>query len=263
MATATTYKTSNPAFSVGGLRRLTAEDRPTDVASPDTVTIQGTALKSMILLGLLMASAGLVVFNYLPMIRAGVFPDGLMYCLIGGCLGGLVLALWTIFAPSHSPFTAPLYAIVEGLAIGAISTVFEARVPMIALQAMGITFGALFGILALYGSGIIKVTDTFRAVVIGATMAVCLVYLATIVLRLFGLEFPYIHDAGPIGIIFSLVVCVIATLNFALDFQNIVDAQQARAPRWFEWYLGFGLLLTVVWLYLEVLRLLSKLQSRN
>jgi uncharacterized YccA/Bax inhibitor family protein len=252
-------RTSNPAFSFGGLSRLTEADR-----APDTVTIPGAALKSLILLGILMAVSVVIMANYLPLVKKGApIPEGLIICMVVGLIGGLVMALWTMFVPRHAPVTAPIYAVLEGLAIGGISTAFEAAFPGIALQAMGITFAALFAILALYGTGIIKVTETFKAIVIGATLCVCLVYLAAIVLRLFSINFPYLHDTGPIGIGISAVICVIATLNFALDFQAIVDARDAGAPRWFEWYLGFGLLLTIVWLYLEVLRLLAKIRSND
>lgn len=266
MASTGLQKTSNPAFNAGLMRSLSRQPRyDSDVR--DTVSIEGAALKSLLLLGLLMASAGAVMSYFLPKIlETHAFPPELGVCLVVGCLGGFVLALYTIFVPSHSPYTAPAYAVVEGLAIGGVSTAFELLYPGIVLQAMGITFGALLGILALYGTGIIRVTDTFRAVVFGAMFGILFVYLATMLFGLFGVQIPYVHQLfgnGAVGIGFSVFVCVIAALNFAIDFQQIVDAKAAGAPRWFEWYLGFGLLLTIVWLYLEVLRLLSKIRSSD
>ncbi len=252
-------RTSNPAFNFGGLSRLGPSER-----TPDTVTIPGAALKSLILLGVLMASAITVMAIYLPTILSTrQAPDGLIVCMIAGCIGGLVMALWTIFVPRHAPVTAPIYAVLEGLALGGITTFFEAMFPGIALQAMGGTFAALLAILALYGTGIIKVTETFKAVVIGATCAIALVYLVALVVMAFGGRVPFLYETGWVGIGISVVICIVATLNFALDFQAIVDARDAGAPRWFEWYLGFGLLLTIVWLYLEILRLLAKIRSND
>jgi len=197
-----------------------------------------------------------------PKIGAAISP-ALVPVMLVGCIGGLVMALWTVFSPRSSPVTAPIYAILEGMVIGAISAIFEYQFPGIVFQATGVTIGAFAAIMALYGSGIIKVNETFKAVLFSAMLAIGLAYLATLVLRMFGSDVPYIHGSGPVGIGFSVIVCIVAALNFAWDFQNVVDAKNAEAPRWYEWYLGFGLLLTLVWLYLEVLRLLAKLQSRD
>ena len=255
-------QTSNPAFNFNALNRVASE------RAPETVTIQGAALKTMILLGILMATAIGVMATYLPAMQgtalgAPAIPEGLILCLVGGCIGGFVMAMWTIFVPRHAPVTSLIYAVLEGLALGAISTIMEVAFKGIALQAMCGTFAALAAILLLYGTGIIKVTETFKAVVIGATMSICLVYVVAMVMSMFGVRMPYLYEASPIGIGISVVICIVATLNFALDFQAIVDAKDAGAPRWYEWYLGFGLLLTIVWLYLEILRLLAKIRSNN
>lgn len=263
------FKTSNPAFSDGLMRSLSRQ--PREGAFSDTVTVGGAALKSLILLILAMTTAGAVMAYFLPALTASevgarAVPPELTGLIIVGALGGFVLAMYTIFVPSHSPYTSPVYAVLQGLALGGISTAMEAVFPGIVLQALGITFGALLAVLGLYGTGIIKVTDTFRAVIISAMFGILFVYIVTMLFGLFGIQVPFLHQLmgnGMVGIIFSGVVCVIAALSFALDFQNIVDARNAGAPKWFEWYLGFGLLLTIVWLYLEVLRLLAKMRSNN
>jgi uncharacterized YccA/Bax inhibitor family protein len=267
-------QSSNPAFNAGLMNSLSRQPHSPGVpVVADTVTIGGAALKSFILLLLLMATAGAVMAYFLPTMHLALsqgvraVPPELIGCMIVGGLGGFVLAMYTIFVPSHSPYTAPVYAVVEGLAIGSISTAMELVLPGIVFQAVGITFGALLGILALYGTGIIRVNDTFRAVILGAMFAILFVYLITMLFGLFGVKVPYAHEMlhgnGALGIGFSVFVCIIASLSFAIDFQNIVEAQAARAPKWFEWYLGFGLLLTIVWLYLEVLRLLAKLRGNS
>ncbi|MGL4549871.1 MAG: Bax inhibitor-1/YccA family protein [Gemmataceae bacterium] len=268
MATTDIRKTSNPAFSAGMMKSLSRQPHTEGIPiALDTVSIGGAAAKSAILLFLLMATAVGVVAYFLPTVAATrTIPVELIACLVIGSLGGFAMAMYTIFVPTHSPYTAPVYAVLKGLSLGGISAAAEYAYPGIAFQAMGITFGALLGILALYGTGIIRVNDTFRAVIFGAMFAILFVYLFTLVFGMFGVRVPFMHDLmgnGAMGIGFSVVVCIIAALNFAIDFQNIVDAKAAGAPKWFEWYLGFGLLLTIVWLYLEVLRLLMKMRSND
>lgn len=183
---------------------------------------------------------------------------------IAGALGGFVVALVTIFKKTWAPVTAPIYAALEGLFIGAISAVFEARYPGIVIQAVGLTFGTLAALLLAYRSGWIRVTDNFRLGVVAATGGIALLYLVNIGMRLFGFDgFGFIHDSGTVGILFSLFVVGIAALNLVLDFDFIEQGVEQRAPKYMEWYAAFGLLVTLVWLYLEILRLLSKLQSRR
>ncbi len=191
-----------------------------------------------------------------------VAPGASMY-LWGGLIGGLVLALVTIFKKTWSPVTAPLYATVEGFFLGSISAIYNAQFQGIVLQAVMLTFGIMFALLFAYRSGLIKATENFKLGVVAATGGVALIYLATIVLGMFGIQIPYIHESGLIGIGFSLVVVVIASLNLVLDFDFIESGVEAGAPKYMEWYAAFGLMITLVWLYLELLRLLSKLQSRN
>lgn len=181
-----------------------------------------------------------------------------------GAIGGLIVALVTVFKKAWSPVTAPLYAVLEGLFLGAISASFEARFPGIVMQAVALTFGTLGALLLAYRSGLIRATENFKLGVFAATGAIALLYLVNMGMRLFGFEgFGFIHESGTVGILFSLFVVVIAALNLVLDFDFIEQGVESGAPKYMEWYAAFGLLVTLIWLYLEILRLLSKLQSRD
>ena len=172
-------------------------------------------------------------------------------------VAALGIGILTIFKPNIAPFTAPAYAALEGLVVGAISRIFEFEFEGIVLQAILLTLGVFAVLLALYASRLLKVTENFRLGVIAATGAILLVYIVNIVLGFFGAEVPYIHDTGPIGIGISVVIVIVAALNLVLDFDFIERGVAMRAPRHMEWYAAFGLLVTLVWLYLEILRLLS------
>ena len=190
--------------------------------------------------------------------------DQLMPWVLGGAIGGFVVALVTIFKKTWAPVTAPLYAVLEGLFIGGISAMFEQRFPGIVMQAVGLTFGTLAALLIAYRSGLIRVTENFKLGVVAATGGIFLLYMVNIGMRLFGFDgMGFIHDSSLMGIGFSVVVVIIAALNLVLDFDFIEQGVEAGAPKYMEWYAAFGLLVTLVWLYLELLRLLSKLQSRN
>ncbi|MBO9716553.1 MAG: Bax inhibitor-1/YccA family protein [Pseudoxanthomonas sp.] len=182
--------------------------------------------------------------------------------LWGGVLAGFALALVTIFKKTWAPVTAPLYALAQGVFLGAISAVYNDRFHGIVLQAVMLTIGTLFVMLFAYRSGLIKVTENFRLGVVAATGGIALVYLVSIVLGFFNIQIPMIHESGLIGIGFSLFVVGIAALNLVLDFDFIETGVEQGAPKYMEWYGAFGLMVTLVWLYLEMLRLLSKLQSR-
>jgi uncharacterized YccA/Bax inhibitor family protein len=182
--------------------------------------------------------------------------------MVGG-IGGFIVALVTIFKKTWAPVTAPIYALLEGLALGGISAIFELRFPGIAIQAVSLTFGTLAVLLLVYRSGVIPVTENFKLGVVAATGGIALFYLATIVLGFFGVHFTTINGSGPIGIGFSIFVVIIASLNLVLDFDFIENAVRAGAPKYMEWYAAFGLMVTLIWLYFEILRLLSKLRSRN
>jgi uncharacterized YccA/Bax inhibitor family protein len=244
--------TANPAMSEAVYRRAGLAAAPAQA-----MTVRGTALKSAVLVAILLATAAYTWS------RAATGSTAAAYgLLVAGALGGFLVALVTVFVPRASPFTAPAYAALEGLVLGTISAVAEAAYPGIVIQAVGLSVGVLAVMLFVYGTGIIRATAKFKIGVVAATGAVCLVYLADIVLSFFGTRLPFIHETGPLGIGFSLVVVVIAALNLILDFDFIEQGARQEAPKFMEWYGGFSLLVTLVWMYLEILRLLAKLRSR-
>ena len=182
--------------------------------------------------------------------------------LSGGERARLALALITMFAPKAAPFTSPLYALAEGLFLGALSAFVEMQYPGIAFQAVGLTFCTLFAMLALYTTGVIRATPAFKRGIMAATFGIMMIYLLSWVLRMFSVEVPYIHGSGLVGIGFSLFVVVIAAMNLVLDFDLIEEGAKRGLPKYMEWFAAFGLLVTLVWLYIEILRLLSKLRQR-
>ena len=229
------------------------------------MTLNGTVNKTGILLLLSVLTAAFAWTQSVvtgPDGTAMVAPGVTIYAL-GGAIGGFILAMVTVFKKTWSPVTAPLYALVEGFFLGAISAVFELKYPGIVFQAVVLTFGTLGALLAAYRSGLIRATENFKLGVVAATGGIALVYLVSMGLRLFGKDIPLIHESGLVGIGFSLFVVVIAALNLVLDFDFIETGVEQGAPKYMEWYGAFGLMVTLVWLYLEILRLLSKLQSRN
>ncbi|WP_315389649.1 Bax inhibitor-1/YccA family protein [uncultured Stenotrophomonas sp.] len=251
-------RSGNPALSESTFLDLASGSV---VTSPDqAMTINGTVNKTGILLLLTVITAA---FAWSQTIGAdGQIAPGAMIYAIGGAIGGLVLALVTVFKKEWSPVTASMYALVEGFFLGAISAVFEARFPGIVFQAVLLTFGTLFALLVAYRSGLIKVTENFKLGVVAATGGIALLYLASFVLGFFNINVPVIHEASWLGIAFSLFVVVVAALNLVLDFDFIENGAAARAPKYMEWYGAFGLMVTLVWLYVEFLRLLSKLNQR-
>jgi uncharacterized YccA/Bax inhibitor family protein len=246
--------TSNPAMNESVYQRAGRAFESTAV-----MTLEGTVLKTTSLLFILMVAA---VYTWSQAMAGSPATYGL---LIGGMVGGGITAFVTIFFPKASPISAPIYAALEGLVLGAISAAFEARYHGLVIQAVGLSIGVLAIMLFLYGTGLIRVTQKFAIGVVAATGAVALVYVVDIVASLFGSHLPYIHESGWVGIGFSLAVVVIAALNLVLDFDFIERGVQMQAPKYMEWYGGFSLLVTLVWMYLEILRLLAKLQggSRN
>jgi uncharacterized YccA/Bax inhibitor family protein len=183
--------------------------------------------------------------------------------MIGGGIGGFVLSLVIIFRPVWSSWAAPVYAVLEGLFLGAVSSFFEFKMPGIVIQAASLTFLTLFAMLFLYRTGIIKVTEKFRMGVFAATGGIALMYLAGFILGLFGVNFPMMHSGGTLGIVIGVVICGVAALNLVLDFDLIDQGAQSGLPKFMEWYSAFALMVTLVWLYLEILRLLSRINSRN
>ena len=168
-----------------------------------------------------------------------------------------------MFKPKTSPYLAPAYALAEGVFLGALSGFMQTIYPGIVLPAILLTFGVAGSLLAAYASGLVRATENFKLGIMAATGGIAIVYLATFVLGFMGIQIPYIHGSGIIGIGFSLIVVVIAALNLVLDFDFIEKGVENGAPKYMEWYASFGLLVTLVWLYLELLRLLAKLQGRD
>ncbi len=249
-------RSSNPALKDSTFLDLSSGS----VVAGDTTTmsLNGTVNKTGLLLLMTVLTAAFAWSQ--TMTPTGEVAPGAMIYLLGGGIGGFVLAMTTVFKKEWSPVTAPMYALVEGFFLGAISAMYNAQFHGIVLQAVMLTFGIMFALLFAYRSGMIKATENFKLGVAAATGGIALIYIATIVLGFFGIKIPYIHESGAIGIGFSLVVVVIASLNLVLDFDFIETGVEAGAPKYMEWYGAFGLMVTLVWLYLELLRLLSKLR---
>jgi len=244
-------KTSNPALNVNSFRVDQA-------VSGEAMTLAGTVNKTGILLICVVATAA---WSWSRFFRASTSDAALPLGI--GLVGGFVVAMVTIFKKEWSPITAPLYALLEGLALGGISAMFERRYHGIAIQAVGLTFGTLFVLLMAYQSGVIRVTEKFKLGVVAATGGIAVFYLAQFVLGFFGVHFAAINGSGLLGIGFSVVVVIVAALNLVLDFDFIESGVSAGAPKYMEWYGAFGLIVTLVWLYLEILRLLSKINDRR
>lgn len=226
--------------------------------SGDVMTLEGTINKTAFLLLLVAAGATWVWTRYFQTLD----PATIMPYMIGGLIVGLVAALVTIFLPAWARISAPVYAAAEGLALGGISAFYEQQLHGIVFQAIGLTFGVLAVMLLAYRSGLIKVTDKFRMIVVAATGAIALLYLVSMVLSFFNVSIPFIHQGGTFGIVFSLVVVGIAAMNLALNFDLIQRGVEQGAPKPMEWYAAFGVMVTLIWLYLEILRLLAKIRRR-
>jgi uncharacterized YccA/Bax inhibitor family protein len=226
----------------------------------DEMTIGGTVNKTIILLILVLITSAWtwhLFYNTSSWNREEVI---IPYLLIGS-IGGLVIGFVVIFKQEWSPVLAPVYALLEGLAIGSISAIFEKEFPGIVIQAVALTFGTLFCLLLVYKTGLIKVTKTFTLGVVAAMGAIILIYLIDIGLLFFGMRLPFIHDSGWVGIGFSLFVVTIAALTLVLDFELIRRGAENGAPKYMEWYSAFALIVTLLWLYLEMLKLLAQARS--
>jgi uncharacterized YccA/Bax inhibitor family protein len=245
-------RTSNPTLSEKVFDRA-------GYGSGNTMTINGTVNKVGILLLLVLVPAA---YMWNQVMTAWEPSQALGPALLGG-IGGFVVALVTIFKKNWAPVTAPLYALLEGLFLGGISATYNIRFEGLPMQAVALTFGTLAVLLLAYRTGLVRATENFKLGVVAATGGIAMLYMVSIVMSFFGTRIPFIHEAGLFGIGFSLFVVVIAALNLVLDFDFIEKGSEMGAPKYMEWYAAFGLLVTLVWLYLEILRLLSKLQSRD
>lgn len=252
-----TFTSNNPVFAKD---TFTQFDHSYS-ASPSTVmTVQGTAGKTFLLLGILSATAALAWNATLSnQLSAGA--------IFASAIGGMVVGLVTSFKPNLAPWTAPVYAALEGVFLGAISFVIENRLGAqyhgIAIQAVALTGGTLFFMLFLYTTGIVKVTEKLKTGIFAAIGAVLLVKLIFLVMSMFGAGGNFLWSSSPLGILFSLVVVGVAAFSLLLDFDFIDQGAKYQAPKYMEWYGAFGLMVTLIWLYLEILRLLMKLQDRR
>lgn len=246
-------RSSNPAMT-GKI----FEKAGTVSAGGSVMTINGTINRVGIMLLLLIAAAA-----YTWNMVTGADPGRAGTLAIVGAVGGFIMALVTIFRPQSSAITAPVYAILEGLFLGAISAIINERYPGVAFQAVLLTIGTLFTMLFLYRSGRIRATPKFRQGVMMATGAVFFAYLISWILGMLGMSVGFMHSTGPLGILINLVIIVIAALNLIMDFDFIEKGSQMGAPKYMEWYGAFGLMVTLIWLYIEFLRLLSRFSGRN
>jgi len=225
-------------------------------AGAEAMSLQGAVNKTITLLALVVIGAS---WTWLLAVNQGAAAASPW--MMGGLIGGFILAMATVFKPTWAPLTAPAYGVLEGLALGGISAFFEMKYPGIVVQAVMLTFGTLFCLLMAYKSGLIRATENFKLGIVAATGGIAVVYLVGFVGGFFGWQIPLIHESGTVGILFSLFVVTVAALNLVLDF-DFIERGAGNAPKYMEWYAAFGLVVTLVWLYLEMLRLLSKLRER-
>ena len=254
-------KTSNPALGQNTFSDVARSQYGGNLVDASArMTLSGTVNKTGILLLCAVATAAWTWYVFMQANNNSAFAVGAI--MLGG-IGGFVFAMVTVFKKTWSPVTAPIYALLEGLALGGMSALFELKYPGIAMQAVALTFGTLFVMLLAYKSGLIKVTQKFRMGVVAATGGIMVLYLIELALGFFGIQFTTINGAGPIGIAVSLFIVAIAALNLVLHFDFVEQGVAAGVPKYMEWYAAFGIMVTLVWLYLEMLRLLSKVRSRN
>lgn len=243
-------RTANPVLNQRTFSRMGS------FAGSDTMTIQGTVMKTGIMLFLTVITASMTW-------RMATSGGNVMPWVAAGGIGGFIMAIATMFKPTWGSITAPGYALLKGLFLGAISAIFEMKYPGLVFNAVCLTFGTLFSLLFAYQTGFIKATQNFRLGIFAATGAIFLLYMVNFIMSFFGSSIGFIHSSGTFGIIFSLVVVVIAALNLVLDFDFIENGAEAGAPKYMEWVGALGLMVTLVWLYIEILHLLYKLQSRR
>jgi uncharacterized YccA/Bax inhibitor family protein len=245
------FGSSNPALS----EQIFAKHRVT--TSSEVMTFEGTKYKTLTMLGLVVLAA-----IYTWRLAAIESPSVMIWMIVGG-IGGFVTALVTVFSPRSAHITAPIYSVMQGLLLGGLSAFMAANYGLgIITQAVGLTFATFFFMLLLYRTGTIQVTEKFRMGVFAATGAIALMYFISFVMSLFGVPMGFIHDGGIISIVISLVIIGVAALNLTLDFDFIERGVNQGAPKYMEWYGAFGLMVTLIWLYIEFLRLLSKLSRR-
>jgi uncharacterized YccA/Bax inhibitor family protein len=229
-------------------------------ADEGTMTVRGTLNKFGFIFLMMMASAA---YTW----QAFYNGQNVMGYMWGGMIGGLIIAIVITLKRSWSGYLAPLYGLCEGLFVGAISALINYamadKYPGIILQAVSLTFGAAIAMFLLYNFRVIRATEKFKSIIFTATAGIAIFYLIAMVLRMFGIDIPFLHEGSALGIGFSVFVVAIAALNLIMDFDMIETGSEMGAPKYMEWYCAFGLLVTIVWLYIEILRLLSKIGSRD
>jgi uncharacterized YccA/Bax inhibitor family protein len=252
-------RTGNPALNKNTFTRFAR------VEEDSVMTLQGTVNKIAIMLLLVLGGAYYTWNMAFDAMQTDplVGYRAILPWMIGAGIGGFVVAIITVFKRQWAGITGPIYAILEGLFLGGISAFFEAQYPGIVIQAVSLTFAILFVLLFAYKTRIIKVTENFKLGVFAATGGVMMLYLVSFLLNLFGVPTGYLHDNSLLSIGISVVIVIIASLNLVLDFDFIEQGAASSAPKYMEWYAAFGLMVTLIWLYIEILRLLSKIASRN
>lgn len=252
-------RSSNPALSDKVFQNVSY------TTGEDVMTLSGTINKTILSFLLLLLGAVYTWSKFFGTADVTTGAAAVMPYLIGGGIGGFILAMVTIFKKEWAGYTVPVYAVLEGLMLGGLSAIVEAQFADqgLVMRAVAFTFGTFFAMLFFYKSRIIKVTERFRMGVFAATGGIAIVYLLSFVMSLFGVQMGFLYGNSLLSIGISLFVVVIAALNLVLDFEFIEKGSQANLPKYMEWYGSFGLLVTLVWLYLEILRLLSKIASRD
>jgi uncharacterized YccA/Bax inhibitor family protein len=251
-------RTGNPALNKETFSDFQREEQSSPIAQDNVMTLDGTAAKTAFLLLLLIASAA---FTWAQYFAANLALVGILFWV--GCIGGLLVAMICVFNKKDAQFLAPVYAGLEGLALGGISGIYEGEYQGIVMQAIAVTIAVLVMLLVAYVTRLARPSENFKLGVIAATGGICAVYVIDLVGMMFHWwRVPFINDNGPVGIAVSAIIAVVAALNLVLDFDFIEQGVNAKAPKYMEWYGAFGLIVTLVWLYLEILRLLAKLRKR-
>ncbi|MFT4538176.1 MAG: putative YccA/Bax inhibitor family protein [Planctomycetota bacterium] len=250
-------RTANPALNDKTFRRF-ENDPAYAVGESTTMTLEGTVVRTGLLMCILVITAAA---TWTRTMDAGSY-GGVAPWMIGGAIGGLILGLIISFKPTTAPMLSPLYAAAEGLFLGALSAMAHLRYPGIAWQAITLTMGVALSLLIAYSTRMIRPSENFKLGIAAATGGIFMVYGLSFVLSFFGIQMPYLHSSGPIGIGISVVIVIIAALNLVLDFDFIENGVEKGAPKYMEWVAAFGLMVTLIWLYIEILHLLMKLRER-
>lgn len=241
-------RTSNPILN---------RDLDVQILDGAPMTVSGAINKTLVLIICALIPAAAVWFlasiNYI---------DKVSMIMTIGIIVGLISAFVIIFKNNTAPYLAPVYAFAEGAFLGGISVMLEARFPGIAIQAVTLTFGALLAMLALFRFKIVQATQQFKSTIFSAMCAIMVMYLVAIVASFFGVQLPFIYSGGPFGIAISVIICLVAAFSLIIDFDFIEKGAENMLPKYYEWYGAFGLMVTLVWLYMEILRLLSKIKDR-